>query len=41
MQTIALSPEKLINLKTPNSIWEHLQAKKEIQYFGKFKFRFN
>ena len=33
MKTIALSPVKLINLKTPNSIWEHLQPKKEIQYF--------
>ena len=33
MPTITDSPEKLINLKTPNSIWEHLQSENKIQYF--------
>ena len=33
MQTIALSPIKIINLDTPDSIWGHLKSKNEIQYF--------
>ena len=34
MQTIAPSPVKLINLDTPNAIWEHLDSQNEIQYFS-------
>ena len=33
MQTIEISPVKLINLDTPNSIWEELRYENEIQYF--------
>ena len=33
MPTIAPSPVKLINLDTPNSIWEELRYENEIQYF--------
>jgi len=33
MHTTTLSPEKLINLDTPNSIWKHLQFDHDIQSF--------
>jgi len=33
MQTVALSPEKLINLDRPNAIWEYIQSSHRIQYF--------
>ena len=33
METITLSPEKLIHIDTPESIWEHLRFKNEILYF--------
>ena len=33
MPTITDSPVNLINLDTPDSIWEHLQSKNKIQYF--------
>ena len=33
MPTIAPSPVKLINLDSPNSIWEYLRTDNVIQYF--------
>ena len=33
MPTISLNSVKLINLDTPNSIWENLRSENEIQYF--------
>ena len=33
MPTITDSPVNLINLDTPDSIWEHLQSENKIQYF--------
>ena len=33
MPTITDSPINLINLDTPDSIWEHLQSENKIQYF--------
>jgi len=33
MQTIAPSPVNIINLDTPNSIWEHIKSGNKIQYF--------